>query len=170
MICQHSHCIGCEEKYQNGTIVYGQGNFLFDLSEDICWQTSLLVKIEEDFTISYIPIVKVGNGVRLADGQKAKQIMSEFLFRSEEIKEPGFIEQNYKEFADSFLEYYLRALAGKRSVCFRVINKLSGGRFFKQYLKRTYLNANLVRISNYLDCEAHRELLSQALANKYSAR
>ncbi len=33
VICQHSHCIGCEEKYQGGTIVYGQGNFLFDHSE-----------------------------------------------------------------------------------------------------------------------------------------
>ena len=31
VVCQHSHCIGCEEKYNNGTIVYGQGNFLFDL-------------------------------------------------------------------------------------------------------------------------------------------
>ena len=29
VVCQHSHCIGCEEKYMNGTIVYGQGNFHF---------------------------------------------------------------------------------------------------------------------------------------------
>ena len=30
VICQHSHCIGCEEKYLDGTIVYGQGNFIFN--------------------------------------------------------------------------------------------------------------------------------------------
>lgn len=24
VVCQHSHCIGCEEKYNHGTIVYGQ--------------------------------------------------------------------------------------------------------------------------------------------------
>ena len=32
VVCQHSHCIGCEEKYNHGTIVYGQWNFLFDRS------------------------------------------------------------------------------------------------------------------------------------------
>ena len=25
VICQHSHCAGCYEKYQNGHIIYGQG-------------------------------------------------------------------------------------------------------------------------------------------------
>ena len=30
VICQHSHCIGCEEKYRDNMIGYGQGNFLFD--------------------------------------------------------------------------------------------------------------------------------------------
>lgn len=34
VICQHSHCIGCEENYKNGKIIYGQGNFLFDDSDD----------------------------------------------------------------------------------------------------------------------------------------
>lgn len=27
VVCQHSHCIGCEEKYSGGTIVYGQEIF-----------------------------------------------------------------------------------------------------------------------------------------------
>ena len=58
VICQHSHCIGCEEKYKGSTIVYGQGNFIFDDSDDECWQTSLLVIIGDDFEVSYLPIVK----------------------------------------------------------------------------------------------------------------
>ena len=29
MLCQHSHIIGCMEKYENGVILYGQGNFHF---------------------------------------------------------------------------------------------------------------------------------------------
>ena len=36
VICQHSHCIGCEERYKSGTIIYGQGNFIFDY-KDIEW-------------------------------------------------------------------------------------------------------------------------------------
>ena len=41
IITQHSHCIGCQEKYLHGTIVYGQGNFLFDLSDSVfpLWKT-----------------------------------------------------------------------------------------------------------------------------------
>lgn len=169
VICQHSHCIGCEEKYGAGTIVYGQGNFLFDDSEDECWQTSLLVKIEEDFSLYYIPLVKVGNGVRLAREKSAEEIVKGFLSRSEEIKDPGFIEQQYKVFAASFLDYYMRAFSGKRSLLFRIINKMSGGRYMAQYLKNTYGVAEKVRMSNYIDCEAHRELLSQALADVYKS-
>lgn len=165
VICQHSHCIGCEEKYGNGTIVYGQGNFLFDLSDELYWQTSILVKIDEHFSISYIPIVKKGNGVRLADTEKAEKILQDFLTRSCEIKNPEFITRQYKDFADSFLEYYLRALSGNRSMFFRIINKLSGGSYMRRYLKKTYGLNTRIRISNYIDCEAHRELLSQALAN-----
>lgn len=67
VICQHSHCIGCEEKYKDGTVVYGQGNFIFDDSDNECWQTAMLVMLDNRFQISYIPLVKVRNGVRLAD-------------------------------------------------------------------------------------------------------
>ena len=56
VICQHSHCIGCEEKYQDGTIVYGQGNFLFDHGDNEYWNTSLLVQIKDDGQINYVPL------------------------------------------------------------------------------------------------------------------
>ena len=49
VVCQHTHCIGCEEKYLNGTIVYGQGNFLFDYTESEYWQTGLLISLNSNF-------------------------------------------------------------------------------------------------------------------------
>lgn len=45
VVCQHMYCIGCEEKFLHGTIVYGQGNSLFDHSESEYWETSLLINI-----------------------------------------------------------------------------------------------------------------------------
>ena len=30
VICQHNHCVGSREDYQGGTIIYGQGNFIFN--------------------------------------------------------------------------------------------------------------------------------------------
>lgn len=170
VVCQHSHCIGCEEKYKDGTIVYGQGNFLFDDSDDECWQTSLLISIDNNLSISYIPLVKTGNGVRIAREQKGQEIMEGFLIRSKEILKPGFVDQQYRAFASSSLDFYLRALSGKQSALLRIINKLTGGRYMKWYLRGTYSQDNIVRISNYVDCEAHRELLSTALANEYKYR
>lgn len=167
VICQHSHCIGCEEKYSNGTIVYGQGNFIFDDSEDECWQTSLLVKLDDDFTVSYIPLVKENNGVRLAKNQMKEMILYGFMTRSSEIIESGFVQARYRDYAESFHSFYLRAFSGRRSLLFRILNKMSGGYYLRWYLQNTYDGNSQVRIENYIDCEAHRELMSQALANSY---
>ena len=170
VICQHSHCIGCEERYRKGIIVYGQGNFIFDDSSDECWQTSLLVKMDADLGVSYLPLVKTGNGVRLADEMSGQKILDGFRFRSEEIQKPGYIEMQYAQFADSFLDFYLRALSGKKSVWFRIFNRLSKGAYMKRYLQKTYGTASIVGIANYIDCEAHKELLSKAMKNGYERK
>lgn len=75
VVCQHSHCIGCEEKYRNGTIVYGQGNFLFDDGDGEYWNTSLLAEITDDGRIDYIPLFKKENAVRLA-GKRTRTTFS----------------------------------------------------------------------------------------------
>lgn len=170
VICQHSHCIGCEEKYKEGTIIYGQGNFIFDGSDDPCWQTSLLIKLDDNFNLSYLPLAKFRNGVRLADGDKGGKILYDFERRTQEIKERSFVQEQYLQFADEFQQYYLQALAGKKSLLFRIINRISEGMHMKRYLMHTYNRDCFVAISNYIDCEAHRELLSQMLANRYDRK
>lgn len=167
VICQHSHCIGCEEKYKTGVIVYGQGNFIFDECNNECWETSLLIKLCEDFSVAYLPLKKNENGVRLADEKMGEKILSSFRLRSDKIKEPGFIKKSYTQFADSFTESYLRALSGKKTLMFRILNKLTRGRKLKKNIMSTYGTMEKVRILNYIDCESHRELLSQALSNDY---
>jgi len=160
VICQHTHCIGCEEKYRGGTIVYGQGNFLFDHSGSEYWQTSLLVQVNEDLSISYIPLVKKDETVRLAEGAEGEAILADFEKRSLEIKGPGVIEEKYAEFAKTMLDGYLLALSGTRkSLLFRGADKLSGRRLGKWMLARRYSREVLLAVENYLNCEAHRELL-----------
>ena len=106
VICQHSHCIGCYEKYRGSIIVFGQGNFIFDRYENDYWQTSLLIKVSVDggFNVEYIPVRKVGNVIRLADEKDANEIMDAFQRRSSEILQEGFIEQQYRKLA--FEHYY----------------------------------------------------------------
>lgn len=166
VVCQHSHCIGCKEEYKNGTIIYGQGNFLFDYSDDECWKTGLLISVTDLGKIDFIPVIKQDNVVRLATAVDAFEIMKEFKNRSEEIKKDGVIEEKYQEFAKDNLENYVLYLRGiKDSHIIRVLRRFPLGKnLIKRYVKRS-VELRGVGIRNYIECEAHRELLLKGLEN-----
>lgn len=161
VICQHSHCIGCYEEFNDSTIVYGQGNFLFDHQNNEFWQTSILVSIDESLKVSYIPLEKNGNTVKLATDVKAKEILNAFENRSNEIKIPGVIEKKYGEFAEKMKDHYLLTFSAtnRASFIFRVLSKLTGGKYQKKLLSKKYTPTVSLAIENFVDCEAHRELL-----------
>ena len=167
VICQHSHCIGCEEKYLGGTIVYGQGNFLFDLQDNEYWNSGLLVGIMDDYKIEYFPIVKASNGVELATGETAHMIMSNFYERSMETENSTMIEEKYQAFAKESLENYMINISGiKQKVLYRALNKLRLYKFRRWLLHRAvekYQKSNGIAIRNYVECESHRELLLKGL-------
>lgn len=164
VICQHSHCIGCLERYNETSIIYGQGNFIFDLSDSEFWNTSLLIRlnIKEGFNIEYIPIVKEKGGIRLADDSEATQILNEFYRRSDEILEDEFIEENYKAFAIENVRQYLRGFSGLGKWISRIDRKLLND----MLLRKGYNKNKLLMIQNFIECEAHRELLIEGLKNK----
>ena len=89
VICQHSHCIGCEEKYSDSIIVYGQGNFIFDYKDIECWKTGLLIEAEAEtgenkkIRIMYHPVEK--NGAVIQYAKKADQIIHQFEERNKKI-------------------------------------------------------------------------------------
>ena len=163
VICQHSHCVGCEEKYLNGTIVYGQGNFIFDDSNNEFWQTSLLVEltIEDDVTLTYHPLKKQGNTVRLAQGDEAESIIQDFYHRSEQIKDPNIILERYGAFAEDMSNRYLTAMLGvnTKNIFFRVFNRLTGRKLWNWYLKTHFSKNKRLALRNYIECEAHREVI-----------
>lgn len=161
VICQHSHCIGCQENYKQGTIVYGQGNFLFDLIDNEYWKTSLLIQVDtsEKNKIEYIPLQKEGNGVKLAIDE---QILLDFFKRTEEIKEEGVIEKKYEAFAKQMRSYYLTTLHGHRSFMKKALNKITKGKYYEHIAKK-YKEEDLLAIANYIECEAHSELLLEGL-------
>lgn len=164
VICQHSHCIGCEEKYRDGTIVYGQGNFLFDDSDHECWQTGMLVRLGDNSEISYIPLVKREETVRLADGDEAELILSAFYGRSEEILADEFVNRKYSAFAAEMLPTYLMRISTyKPGIILRICNRLSGYRLIPRLLCRRYAETNRLAVENSIACEAHRELFLQGL-------
>lgn len=170
VICQHSHCIGCEEEFENGTIIYGQGNFLFDDDNSEFWQTSLLISIDNNFKVNYIPLVKNDNTVRTADEENAKKIMEEYQFRSEKIKDQAFVENEYERFAQDMLNHYLRVLTGKkRTLLSRIINKLTRGKWEREFANRLSEKYRLATL-NVIECEPHRELFIRGIKGSYKGR
>lgn len=163
VVCQHSHCIGAKEEYAGATIVYGQGNFLFDYSESEFWKTSLLIKVDfaEKMTVEYIPICKAGVGVRLAKIEEKEKILADFELRSKQITVTDFIENEYIEFCKINGEYYLGTLAGFNRIM-RGINRLTNGRLTKSIYSEKHRKA----LVNLIECEAHRELVLKTLKAK----
>lgn len=166
VVCQHSHCIGCEENFNNSKIVYGQGNFLFDRSNDECWLTGLLIKINEEFQVSYLPIIKCNNGVALADVEKSREILDAFYTRSQSVENDDMILEEYNKLSDLMIDYYLDILKGKDKLIHKVMIKVFGKKYERRFLANRYSQKQLVKLYNVIMCEAHRELLLKGIERK----
>ena len=167
VLCQHSHCIGCPEQYRQGTIVYGQGNFLFDRGEKEFLQTSILVQVNEDFSVSYVPLQRHGNGVRLAQGQEGERILEAFYARGEQIKDPAFVKKNYQAYVKDEGAHYL-LLLNKTDISNpvnRILNKLTRGGWYRWLIKSMKTKRRLA-LRNVVECETHQEMLRQALSQE----
>ena len=164
IVCQHSHCIGCFEIFQDSTIIYGQGNFIFDYAESEFWRTSLIlqVNLKDELEINYLPIIKDGNRVALAEDEKAVEILNEFSQRSKEILEGKFIEEKYKDFAEVNINNYLRVFLGMNKWISRIDRYMLKNRLIRYKLKKN----RLLALENFIQCEAHRELLLKGLQIK----
>lgn len=113
VLCQHSHCIGCYEKFENGHIVYGQGNYHFirPTSPHEGWFYSLGVKYDTDTKeIEFIPMVNKEDGIALAKGDKRDKIMKEFYERCQSLADGSWID-GWRAFCDSVKENYIKNAA-----------------------------------------------------------
>lgn len=139
VLCQHSHCIGCYEKFLQGHILYGQGNFHFiwKAAEDksdggYMWNTGLIacIDIGKELKIDFIPSLVDGLGIRLANKEEAEKILNEFDNRSKSLQDGTWYEY-WKEFALSQQRY----------------------RIFPAELHE--------EIGHYFDCESHTDVCKE---------
>ena len=165
VICQHTHCIGCKEIFKGAHIVYGQGNFLFDRNEDEFKKTGLFVEctIESGALteIGFIPFVKRGECVRIADEEEAAGILEEFEARSLQIKEPGFVQEEYDKLAQQYYGQYVFRLLGRHK-WIRLLNKVTNGKYAENY----YSPKEAIAVLNVISPENHEELFKAGLRIK----
>lgn len=167
VIVQHTHCVGCHEKYNGGEIIYGQGNFLFDRGDDEFWKTGLLVLVElgEANKVSFIPLEKNKEKVRISDD---KEILCQFEERSKVVYNDQLIFKMYSDMSEERLNTYLLRIGGRRTnnLLFRGVNKL----FRNCLIRKTYSEKDLLCLIDYLRCEAHNELIDAGCMKRHLSK
>lgn len=157
VICQHSHCIGCMEKYLDATIVYGQGNFIMDIGDNEFVNTGLLISANPfNRDVSFYPVVKDKGVVRLGEGEIGKTILRDFGMRSEKIKQEDFVNKTYKEFAETMIASYQCQSMG-------TIGAFLGKLNFTKGMDLNYGTWMKLTMLNILRCEAHNDLYCEGL-------
>ena len=136
ILCQHSHCIGCYEKYNDCHILYGQGNFHFVKEHWFeGWFTSLAITYDtKNKEVEFIPLVAEKTGIRLAKDAEKEQILSEFYERNKTLSN-GEWKQGWHEFCESVRELYMNTV------------KNAGTETSTEHDNQMF--------AHFLDCEAH---------------
>lgn len=99
-----------------------------------------MIEIHDDFEISYIPLVKRKETIRLAEGDEAEQIINSFSQRSKEILAEGFVNHKYSLFAADMLPTYLMRISSyKPGIFLRICNRLSGHHLIPFLLRQKYV-------------------------------
>lgn len=158
--CQHSHCIGCEEKYHGGTILYGQGNFIFDGNDDEFWNNGLLVELDinkESYSVEYILLEKSSGLFKISSDAS---VLKDFYERSKNIESNEFVSKKYDEFSDKLIDDYIAKIEYHN-----IFDKLFY-KIFKKYPKRKYNDSFYLNLLNTVRCEAHREVFIRGLERK----
>ncbi len=142
VLCQHSHCIGVDEYFENGYIMYGQGNFHFVKHHDHPhWQNGMMLELDfaDKPVITYHPIVLTDHGVTMAEGEEKQKILNDLAERNEIFKDEKAAHQKWVEVCLQNQKMYKTAIA----------NAFAGGDIEKPVSER---------FSHYLDCEAHTDI------------
>lgn len=112
---QHTHCIGCEEFYNNSYLLYGQGNFSFvRKTNKLINRLGLVLEVTLGNTVE---IKK--HRVEMSDDDclvySANQSLSDFYERSAKIDDEEFVINEYKKvdlIQNRFTDRYLRTYRG----------------------------------------------------------
>lgn len=162
VVTQHSHCVGTEEKYKDGKILYGQGNFIFDCGvNNEFWNTAVIIELDitkDGFKNKYIPIEKYEGLIKICDNS---QVIDALYDREKEIRANGCVKKHYEKFAQDMLNSYLATIT-KPNFFTKIMNRLSHGKY---YINR-YKKKDLLKILNMIECEAHRELFIEGIKER----
>lgn len=167
---QHSHCIGAFEQYRHGSILYGQGNFLFgEQPGNDRWNSGSIIQVtlgDDGLTdVRVIPVVaRRGGGTDLMAEPEAATCLSELQRRGTEVQDDALVAECWERFCEHQKKTYLPHLLGWGRLLTR-LNKILDGRL----VDRLYAKRARMVTHNLIRCEAHHEVLDTILRRAYEA-
>ena len=162
--CQHSHCIGTIENYNEGTILYGQGNTLFGYREgDDSWNQGLIIKLIfndqlEKPELELIPIHATKKGIRCMEKTKGSELLERVYERSINITDEVYIERKWIAFCSTKKSLYLPYLFGFGRY-FISLNRILKNKIVSVFYSKRAIRTN----HNIIRCEAHNEVIHTIL-------
>lgn len=164
VLSQHTHCIGCEERYNDSYLLYGQGDFLFNNFRPEITSIGLILEVE--FKGGLFHINKYIS--RIVDFKlhlDEKQDLSDFEERSELlINDENKAYQVFEDFCMNELHLYLKAFKSP-SFTQRVFRKLFPS-YYKQWRNnKLYNDKDLLFSLHTLRSEQNRETAIVGLEN-----
>jgi len=165
VINQHTHCPGCYESYLNSTIVYGQGNLVFDWQRmPASWYEGFLVTIDirADLTadVHWVPYTQFAGhiGARRMEPRREEAFLAALAERSTEIRDAKRLQERWNSFCSRQSSAYLSLLLAHN----RPLTLLN--RWFP-FVTHVHSRRALTAACNVVRCEAHRETLLTLLEN-----
>lgn len=167
VIAQHSHIIGAYEWHKGKFILYGQGNFLFELlsRKYNTWLEGVLVKLnltnKSGLSVELIPYEqsKGFTGVKLIKGEKRKEVLGRMQDLSRQIEDTDKVADLWEQLCTKELNLYQSRLLGHNKYL-RFLNRKIG---FANWLYPEW-KKNMIR--NVVECETHREGLETLWRSK----
>lgn len=167
VVAQHSHCIGSYEIYKDRYVIYGQGNFIFnyeDKIDDEYWNNGMLIDIRislknKKYTANFIPYLMTKDGIRIANNDVKSRLLEDLNKRSLETKDDEYIKEKFKEYSHENIINYLVSISGQS----KTVSRIDRIFFKRHFLKRKFSKKRLLKIQNFIECEAHQELLIEGV-------
>ena len=166
VICQHSHIIGAMERVGSSTILFGQGNYCFDLvgKEAMAhWTTGLLCElILEKGRAAEVNLVPIVHSLqkeaqpRLAEPNKSHEVLTGQNLISERLQDSAVYRKEWESYARAKADGFF-------------YEQFPVGRFGRRILRRlptiktSWARSRLLRNLNQLQCEAHSEPIIDGL-------
>ena len=164
VINHHQHCYSGYETYKGKPIFYGLGNLFFDLETPVVdspWNYGYLLALnieKEDISYTYYPYKQCA--------EEPKITLLESNVYESKIKELNVIIADSTKLQEATKEYYKKSMDSVEAFLNPYQNRIIRGLVKYGILPSLFKKKWLLKIENYVLCEAHRDKVEYYLKNK----